>query len=58
MYCCAIVHMFVVIQYTIRPAGKLMMKTTKMSGSNSMSRCCILSALTVISRLDASWEPT
>ena len=58
MYCCPMVQQLVVIQYTIRPAGKLMMKTTKNSGSARNRRRWFLSAVADISSVETSWEPT
>jgi hypothetical protein len=52
------VQRFVVIQYTIRPAGKLMMKVTKMSGRTMKIRRWVLSAVTDMKSVDTSWDPT
>ena len=51
--------MFVVIQYTITPAGKLMMKNTKNSGMNIISRRWVWSivGLDIIS-VEPSCVPT
>jgi hypothetical protein len=56
--CCTIVQRFVVIQYTSRPAGKLMMKKTKTIGSASMIMRWFLSIDAVLSRPEAICEPT
>ena len=58
MYCCPIVQQFVVIQYTIRPAGKLMMKTTKNNGRARNSRRWFLSAVADMSSVEATCDPT
>ena len=50
------VQRFVVIQYTMRPAGKLMMKKTKTNGSPYMIIFWLRSAVDGVSRLDSSCE--
>ena len=56
--CCPRVQKFVVIQYTIKPAGKLGMIAANMSGNSNMMRCCVLSIVTDITRLAPTWDPT
>ena len=56
--CCTIVHRFVVIQYTSRPAGKLITKMTKMNGSAMKIIRCVRSVVVDISSVDSSCEPT
>src|SRR4051794_9863822 len=57
--CCPMVQTFVVIQYMIRPAGKLRMNGTKTNGSTSMIVRWFLSVVAVsIRRLETSCVPT
>ena len=56
--CCRIVHRFVVIQYTSRPAGKFQMNATNRNGSARKMRRWFLSAVADISSVETSCEPT
>ena len=57
-YCCPIVHTLVVIQYTISPAGKLMMIGTKISGKPNMIIRWVRSAVAIITSPAPSWVAT
>src|SRR6185437_6901460 len=58
-YCWPIVHRLVVIQYTSRPAGNRMTKTTNTSGMKSMIFRCVGSVIAPdIIRLEPSCVPT
>ncbi len=52
------VHRFVVIQYTIRPVGKVLTKMTKMKGRAYISIRCVLSAVVGVRIVDSSWDTT
>ena len=56
--CCPIVHRFVVIQYTSSPAGYLYRMTTNTTGSSSIRRRWLGSAVAVATSVDATCEPT
>src|SRR5215207_476140 len=52
--CCTIVHRFVVIQYTSRPAGNCHTNRTKKKGSARKIIRCVLSVVVDISSVEAS----
>src|SRR4051794_8947813 len=56
--CCTIVHTFVVIQYTSRPAGNWMTNVTKTNGSARKIIRCVRSVVVDISSVENSCEPT
>src|ERR1700722_15881833 len=58
-YCWATVHRFVVIQYSIRPAGKRITNSTKISGMKSMIFRCVGSIVEAadITSVELIWDP-
>ena len=56
--CCRIVHRFVVIQYTSRPAGNCQMKAMNRNGRARKIIRWFLSAVADISSVETSCEPT
>ena len=52
--CCTIVHTFVVIQYTSRPAGNCHTNSTKKKGSARKIIRCVRSVVVDISSVEAS----
>jgi len=56
--CWMIVQKFVVIQYTSRPAGKLITKATKKNGSARKMNRCVRSVAVDMSTVESNCDPT